>query len=347
MSATGSVVVAIKAVDEASSVFGKIQASMGILGNTLNQLGGGFTQLGSVVSGFAAGGVAGAAVASVGELTKGLQWAVSEAKASEQAWTDLQASLKLTGPAWDEAKAKVGGFASALQRTTTFSDEMVVGGIQKLATFGMSYTQSMDAVKIAIDLAAAKHIDLQTATTLVGKAFIGNAEAMGRYGISVEAIKEELGKGATDAQIYAAVMEQLNSQFGGQAAAQAKTYAGVQERLKNTMSDMGEKIGGILLPALAGLTEGMIPVIDSLSEGIGKVQGWIDAFSKMPEVKAATDALSGAFQGLGQWFGTLGGEIAEVFGQREQAFLTAIQVFRARAAGAIRRPRRERRRAGG
>ena len=87
----GSVVVAIKAVDEASSVFGKIQASMGVLGGTLSQLGGGFESLGSVVSGFAAGGVAGAAVAGLGQVIQGLQWATKEAKQNQQAWADLQA----------------------------------------------------------------------------------------------------------------------------------------------------------------------------------------------------------------------------------------------------------------
>jgi len=40
MSYAGNVVVAIKAVDQASSTFGKIQASMGLLGGQLQQLGG-------------------------------------------------------------------------------------------------------------------------------------------------------------------------------------------------------------------------------------------------------------------------------------------------------------------
>lgn len=318
----GSLVGTLKITDEASPVVGKIQAAFGNIKGILSELGGGFATLGNVadsaLSGFATGGPMGAALgagtAALNEMVKGLRWSVEQAKASEQAWTDLQASLKLTGAAWDEAKAKVGEFASALQRTTVFSDEMVVGGIQKLSTFGMSYTQAMDAVKTSIDLAAAKHIDLETAVNLVGKAFIGNTSAMARYGVDLDGIKKSLGEGATDAQVYEAVLARLNTQFGGQAAAQAETYAGTQERLKNAMSELGEKVGGIVLPALASLTEGMIPVITALAEGVVKIQAWISAVSKMPEVKAATDAVSSAFQGLSTWLYQLGTDAATILG---------------------------------
>jgi len=375
---------------------------MGILGGTLSQLGVGFSSLGSVISGFAAGGVAGAAIAGVGEIVKGLQWATSEAAKSQQAWTDLQASLKLTGPAWEEARAAVEKFASSLQKTTVYQDEAIVGAVQKLSTFGMSYTQAMDAVKVAVDLAAAKHIDLETATGLVGKAFMGNTSILARYGIDVTTAKEAtagmkdaigsladglkamgpdlgdvqeylIGAGvaitdssgkmrefkdiATDlvgafqegkisaedfsaiqatlgtnidtaklkASDFTGVMDQLNKQFGGEAAAQAQTYAGAQERLKNAMSDMGEKIGAILLPALAGITEAMIPLVDWFTQGIGKVQAWITEVSKMPEVKAATDAVSKAFQGLGTWLDRLGKDAAEILGPALQDLWSAFK----------------------
>jgi phage-related protein len=324
-SVAGSVVVAIKAVDEASSVFEKIQASMGILGASLSQLGGGFQSAGSIVSGFAGGGVMGAAAAGIGELIKGLQWSTQEAAASEQAWVNLQAAIGATGPAWDGIRAQVDQFASSLQKMTVFSDEEVLGAIQRLTTYGMNYKDAMDAVQTAVDLAAAKHLDLQTATDLVGKAFSGNATLLQRYGINIDAIKESLGKGASDAEIFTAVVAKLNDQFGGQAAAQAETYAGAQERLKNAVSDLGEKIGGMLLPALAGVTEGMIPVVDWLGQGIDKVQAWIAAVSQMPEVQAATDALSTAFAGLQKWFGDFVQVAAEELGPALQELWGAFK----------------------
>lgn len=321
----GSVVVAIKAVDEASTVFDKIQASMGVLGGALSSLGGGFGSLGSVISGFAAGGVLGAAAAGIGQVVQGLQWATKEAEANQQAWVDLQAALKLTGPEWDAARDKINEFASTIQKTTAFSDEMVVGAVQRMATFGMTYEQGMKAVSVAVELAAAKHIDLQTATDLLGKAFMGNTAILSRYGINIDQIKESMGKGATDAQVYEAVLAQLNEQFGGTAAAQAQTYAGAQERLKNAMSDLGEKIGGMVLPALAGITEKMIPVVDWLGQGVDKVQAWITAVSQMPEVKAAVDAIGPAFQGFQTWLTNVAKTAMDELGPALQELWSALK----------------------
>jgi phage-related protein len=321
----GSIVVAIKAVDEASTVFQKIQASFGVLGASLGQLGGGFADLGSIITGFAAGGALGAAAAGVGEVIKGLQVSVEEAQKSQQAWTDLQAQLKLTGSAWDEARSKIGAMAAQLQRTTVYSDEMVVQGIQRLATFGMSWQQASQTISTAIDLAAAKHIDLQTAVDLLGKAFLGNTATIQRYGIDIDGIKNSLGEGATSADLFNAVIGKLNESFGGTAAAQAESYAGTQARLTNAMSDLGEKIGGIILPAITNLAEGLIPVVDWLSQAVDKFQAWLDVVSKMPEVKAASDAVSTALQGLGEWVTQFTSDAATILGPSLQDLWSAFK----------------------
>ena len=376
----GSVVIAIQAVDEASGAFGKIQASLGLLGNTLQGLGPGFQQLGSIISGFAAGGPMGAAVAGIGQVVQGLQWSVDEAAKAETAWTNLQSTLHLSGPTWDEMKGKLDSLVESLRTTTTFSDTQLVGALQRMATYGMNSAQAMDALRAATELAAAKHIDLETAATAIGKAFEGNTTILRRYGVEVQtsasahaylkttfdelgiAIKEAGGtqlkdfgdqlaavgiqafdakgkmlpvkdimtelqaafaSGAIDGDKFAAITKSLgvtfdsskagaadfagvlgkiNEQYGGVAAAQAQTYAGAQERLKNAIQEMGEKIGAILIPALAGFTEKMIPVVDALTKGVVAVQAWINAVAKIPEVKAAVDAIGPAFEGAQKWF---------------------------------------------
>jgi phage-related protein len=364
---------------------------MGILGGTLSQLGGGFAQLGSVVSGFAAGGPAGAAIAGMGQIVQGLEWSVKVAGEAQTAWAGLQATLHLTGAAWDEQKLKIDALVSGLSKTTTFADHELVNALQRMATYGMNASQAMDALKAATELAAAKHIDLETAATEIGKAFEGNTTMLKRYGVELTSTKDanaalkntvdELAGGlknlgpewgiiaeyafnaginitdttgkmrstkdvakdmvtafqegkiseqewadiqaqlgvtfdttkmsATD---FAAAIGQVNTQYGGTAVAAASTYEGAQKRLANAMEGMGEKIGSILLPALASMTEGLIPVVDWLTTGVSKVQDWIAAVSKMPEVKAATDALSSAFQGLGKWFDQVSKDAADILG---------------------------------
>jgi hypothetical protein len=159
---------------------------MGILGGTLSQLGGGFADLGNIVSGFAAGGPVGAAIAGVGEIVKGMQFAVSEAATMEQAWKNLQVATAKTGVAWETVRGTFEATALTLREKTVFSQEQVVNGLQRLMTYGMSAADAEKAIATAADFAAARHIDLEQATTLLGKAFDGNTSVLKRYGVEIQ-----------------------------------------------------------------------------------------------------------------------------------------------------------------
>jgi hypothetical protein len=176
----------------------------------------------------------------------------------------------------------------------------------------------MKALGPTLDFAAAKHMDLESAATLVGKAVDGNTGIMKRYGVDVEVAKDAADK-------MTPVLAALNDQFGGAAQAAASTYAGIQERLKNATGEVSEKIGNMFLPALASLTEGMIPVVDSLGKGIDSISAWLTEVSKMPEVKAVTDAVGGAFEGLGKWFEDVGRTAVEMLGPALQDLWDALR----------------------
>jgi DNA-binding ferritin-like protein len=121
---------------------------------------------------------------------------------------------------------------------------------------------------------------------------------VGTMGIKFEASKLSAGD-------FAGVLAQVNKQYGGEAQATAETYTGIQERLKNATADLGEKVGKILLPALANLAEGMIPVVDQFGKGVDAMQAWFTQVGKMPEVQSATKALQDAFAGLQPFFNAL------------------------------------------
>jgi phage-related protein len=399
----GSVIVAIKAVDEASSVMGKIQSSLGLLGGALQNLGGGFASVGTIIQGFAAGGIAGAAIGAFSEIAKGLQWSVEEASASEQAFKDLQVAVEKSGTAWNTVEKATQDYLLSLQKVTVYSDEQLAGALQRLLTFGMSYNDAMKAVKDTVDLAAAKHLDLETAANLVGKVFQGNTSILKRYGIDVQTtqeaaaafktvmdqlgvalekagadqlsafasamtqvgletqtssgkmlpvskllgeIKDAFAAGTIDgaqfsdicasmgvsfeasnlsAADFNAVLDALNQQFGGTAQEQANTYVGIQERFKNATSELGEKIGMILLPGLAGMTEALIPLVDWFGKGVEALQAWMTEVAKMPEVKAATDAAGEAWQGLTHWFDSAAKSAQEVLGPALDELWSALK----------------------
>jgi len=311
---------------EAQQSIGRFQAAIGVLGDAMTNVGGVVGSFGGMVtagfSGFATGGPIGAAlgagVAGLGQLQKAMEWAVSEASASEQAFKNLSEAVERSGIAWGDVEAKTRSYLSELQRTTVYSDEAFAGMVERLLTFGMSYDEAMTAAGIALDLAAAKHMDLQSASDLLGKAFMGNTAILKRYGIDIEDIG---GKSAT----FTDIMGKLNEQFGGAAQEQAKTYAGIQERLKNATSELGEKIGGMLLPGLASITEAMIPVVDWFGKGVDAVQGWLAEVGKMPEVKAATDVVNEAFASVRSYLDDLWKFIVDNVGPALQELWAAFK----------------------
>lgn len=314
----GSVVIALKAVDEVSGVMDKIRASTGILGGALSQLGGGFGAVGNVITGFAGAGIAGAAIAALGEVAQGLQWSVNEATDSQQAFTNLATAIERSGTAWTDVEGKTRQYLSQLQQTTVYSDEALAGMVERLLTFGMTYDQTMSAAGTALDLAAAKHMDLQSASDLLGKAFMGNTTILKRYGIDIEDIG---GKSA----IFTDIMGKLNEQFGGAAQAQAQTYAGIQERLKNATSELGEKIGGMLLPGLASVTEAMIPVVDWFGKGIDAFQAWITEIGKSTDIQPIITAVTGVFAALGAYLLGLQKFMMDSFGPAVQELMSAFK----------------------
>jgi phage-related protein len=390
-SSLGNVVIAIKAVDEASGIMGKIQASMGLLGGALQNLGGGFASVGTVVQGFAAGGVAGAAIGALGEVAKGLQDCIKEATSSEAVFASLGAAVTRSGTAWDTVSEATKNTLLAMQKTTTYSDEELAAALERLMTFGLSYDDAMKALGTTLDFASAKHMDLESAATLVGKAMDGNTAILKRYGVdlatskdaaaaldaahktaaqSIKALGDGVGvwvtqvtaaigadsqfetglSGAKDKAQYLIdqfkagnidlpqfttamqslgvqldeakmkggsaeeVLSKLNEQFGGAAQAQAETYAGIQERLKNATEEVGEKIGMIFLPALASLTEGMLPVVDWLGKGVDATSAWLTEVGKMPEVQGIMAAVNEAFSGLGKYLEGVWKFIVDNFG---------------------------------
>ena len=102
--------------------------------------------------------------------------------------------------------------------------------------------------------------DLQSATIQVGKALndpIGGISALSRVGIQFTADQKAMIEGMVEAGdvagAQAIIIEELNSQFGGSAAAAVNTYAGQMKVLEEQFNDVKQGIGETLLPILQEL----------------------------------------------------------------------------------------------
>ena len=200
--------------------------------------------------------VAGGSFFAVQGIIRGLSTSVRIAGEQEQAEKRLSTALGHTSKALLDQ-------ASALQKVTTFGDESIIGVQASIAAFVDSEEQIKKATEATLDMAVAMGMDLKSAGDLIAKTLGSSTNALSRYGIQVEG-----AVGSTER------LESLTSSvaklFGGQAKAQANTYAGSVEQMKNSLGDMAEDMGKIVIPIFEKLAPHLRLAIDFWSEYLNK-----------------------------------------------------------------------------
>ena len=268
MSAIGNVVIAIKAVDEASSVMDALKVGLSGLSTTVGQIS---PQLGSLMQGFAAGGPIGLAVAGIGQLVGGLQDCVKAAIDSEQVWSRLKETVSRTGYTWEEVGGKIESAITGLMNVSRYSDEKLASAMKTLMQYGMGVDEAMTALADTMDLATAKQVDLESAATAVGKAFQGNTGVLERMGVVVADSKDSAVK-------FASAMGSIRESFGGAAQADITSYAGKWAQFTNKWDELMEKIGKGLLPVLTKMLDVFIVIVDGVSGFVESMQRILGGF---------------------------------------------------------------------
>jgi len=131
--------------------------------------------------------------------------------------------------------------ASALQKVTTFGDEATIQQQAFLASLGFSEDKIMDIIPVAMDLATATGMTLESAVRNTAKTFSGLAGELGEMVPQLRDLTAEEMKAGDAVKIMADL-------FGGQATAQAETMAGALQQAKNSSGDLAEAIGEKLSP---------------------------------------------------------------------------------------------------
>lgn len=137
--------------------------------------------------------------------------------------------------------AQYNKLAEQFQQTTAYSDDLINEMQALLVQVGdVMPTEMEGALKAATNLASGLGIDLRQATMLVGKAFEGETGTLKRYGIVIDEAKLK-------AEGMPAVLDAIQSRFGGQAAAEVETYAGRVKQLANEWDNLQETVGEVLV----------------------------------------------------------------------------------------------------
>lgn len=196
----------------------------------------------ATIAGFvSAEAIIGGVKAAWGALTDFVSSSVQAYSAQESAVKKMTAALTAQGNATPQVIKQYKDMASQFQQTTVFSDELINEMQALLVQVGDVMPAEMEgALQAATNLASGLGIDLRAATMLVGKAFEGETGTLKRYGIVIDDTKLK-------AQGITAVLDAVQSRFGGQAQAEAETYAGKLKQIANAWSEVQEIVGEIVV----------------------------------------------------------------------------------------------------
>lgn len=208
----------------------------------------------------------GVAAVAVGAVAFGVS-TIKAAGESEAALASMSATLDTMGAKGTNAKASILKMADATTKLG-FDDEDAAQSIAKLFQRTGDLTQAQNLNNLAMDLSRAKHIDLLTASNLVGLVMSGNGKILKQYGI-------DLKDNATPLE----ALGELSGKVGGQSKAFANTWEGQMAIMAVATQNFREEIGKYLLPILTNLLKNVItPFLQKSIEWASNVKNLTNFF---------------------------------------------------------------------
>lgn len=197
---------------------------------------------------------------------------VQAAEKQEDAVNALNIALQAQGLYTRQTSKDMQAFADQQQRTTTFSNDVILSADAMLESYAKLDEQGLKRATIAAEnLSAATHgqVGLDTAMELLGRAAQGQIGTLSRYGIIVK-------QGASNAETFNNVLTKLNSGgFSGAAVGQVRTFSGAVEQSKNAFEDLQKATGNyiILNPVAIKLVHEITGEFQMLTDEVGKNKG--------------------------------------------------------------------------
>lgn len=255
----------------------KAQSLSGSLSDGLAKVGGAV-----VLGGIAAVG------AGIAALGGGLLYSVKAAAEAEDIQAQLNAVLKSTGGIAGVTAEQVNGLATSLSGVTKFEDDAIVSGENMLLTFtNIGKNVFPQATETMLDMSQALGQDLNASAIQLGKALndpINGITALQRVGVKFTDAQKEMIASMVEAGdvegAQALILKELQTEFGGSAVAAGQTFSGQLEILRNMLGNVGETVGGALLPVLTQLASTLVEKLNdpAIQAGIQNIANAIANF---------------------------------------------------------------------
>ena len=194
--------------------------------------------------------------------------------------------------------------AGELQSRSLFGDEEIIGQQAFLASLGLTEQQINDTIEAAAQLSSATGMTLDSAVKNLAKTYGGLS---GELGESIPKLKELTTEQMKNGEAVKFILDN----YRGFAESAAETGLGPLQQLKNSIGDVGEEIGKVLMPMvqaaanvlkefatwLQGLPSSVkttIVVVGGLAAAVGPLLIGLGSILKMlPAIKAGFAALTG------------------------------------------------------
>ena len=251
----------------------------------LSAMGRGVSTVGKVAGIAAVGGIA-TMLAGIGAL--GLAFRGSTALANEQieAERKVENTIRATGGAAGVTADELKKYAAELQGVTNFGDEATLQGQAMLLTFKNigedtfpRATRAMQDMTAFMKGANATGADLSAQAVQLGKALndpIMGVAALSRVGVQFTEQQKAQIKAMVEANDIAAaqslILDELESQFGGTAAAVARPAT----QMRNAWGDLKEVIGGVGRTFQDSLATVAIPVINRFATDLQSIAPFLN-----------------------------------------------------------------------
>lgn len=218
--------------------------------------------------------------------------AIAAAKEDARAMTKLQSVLKATGGAAGLSADEIGAYASELQRATNFGDEVTVGGAAMLATFrNVKGDAFKEALKLAQDWTALTGGDMASSAQAFGKALndpIAGITRLSKLGIQFTDQQKQQIKTMQEAGdvsgAQGVILDQMAATFGGTASNLADPWT----QLKNLIGDIGEQVGGLLIPHVNNFSEALMGVATQGVDTFASLKDMNQSFADNVAISYAT-----------------------------------------------------------
>jgi hypothetical protein len=194
------------------------------------------------------------AAVALGGLVAGLGDAVKGAMEDEQAQLLLARQLQKTTGATDKQVKSVEAYITQQGKLKGVTDDELRPALAGLVRATGSIAEAQKAANLAMDVAAAKGVSLESVTKTLERAYGGNYTALAK-------LSPELRGMIKDGASLDEVMAAMSATFGGAATDSANTAAGSMKRLGVALGEAKEGVGAALLPIL----EKALPVLQKFA----------------------------------------------------------------------------------